>query len=323
MKMFDREELEAFKKNIDLRAYAAGLGFELDRKESSRGSSVMRHATGDKIIISRKLDGHFTYWSPRDDGDRGTIIDFVARRKGLNLGAVRKELRPFIGGSITALPTYSTLSPTSKDRLHVEMEFSKMHDALRHPYLENERGITAELLSQERFAGRIRIDASRGNAVFPHFDQNGLCGFEKKNAGFTGFSSGGTKGLWLSNSFPTDERLVFCESAIDALSHALLFPTGTARYASLGGKLNPSQPELIRAAIARMPADAEIVAAMDADQAGRDLAEIVGRAVALSGRADICFRIQEPNGAKDWNDLLRARRAPLVASSRQPEARPA
>jgi hypothetical protein len=30
--------------------------------------------------------------------------------------------------------------------------------------------------------------------------------------------------------------------------------------ASVGGKLNPVQPELIRAAVARMPSDAEIVA---------------------------------------------------------------
>ena len=36
--MFDAE-LETFK-NIDLRAYAAGCGYQLDAKESWRGSSV-------------------------------------------------------------------------------------------------------------------------------------------------------------------------------------------------------------------------------------------------------------------------------------------
>jgi hypothetical protein len=35
-------ELESFKSNIDLRAYAAGQGYQLDRKESWRGSRVMR-----------------------------------------------------------------------------------------------------------------------------------------------------------------------------------------------------------------------------------------------------------------------------------------
>jgi hypothetical protein len=199
---------------------------------------------------------------------------------------------------------------TRKDRCRVEIEFAKMQGAPRHLYLENERGIPGELLEHERFAGRIRIDA-RGNAVFPHFDQSGVCGFEKRNNGFTGFSSGGTKGLWLSHANPDDERLVFSESAIDALSHASLFPDLRARYASLGGKLNSAQPELIRAAIARMPSGSEIVAAMDADEAGRDLAGVVRRAVELSGRYDLRFQIHEPSGFKDWNDQLRARPRPL------------
>jgi hypothetical protein len=51
---------------------------------------------------------------------------------------------------------------------------------------------------------------------------------------------------------PDDNRLVFCESAIDALSHVVLFPDNQTRYASIGGKPNPQQPELIRAAAARM-----------------------------------------------------------------------
>ena len=52
-------ELESFKTNIDLRAYAAGQGYELDRKGSWRGTSVMRHPlSDDKVIIKRGMDGH-------------------------------------------------------------------------------------------------------------------------------------------------------------------------------------------------------------------------------------------------------------------------
>jgi Toprim-like len=92
-----------------------------------------------------------------------------------------------------------------------------------------------------------------------------LSGYELKNVGFTGFASGGSKALWLSHELPDDQRLVFCEAAVDALSHAVLFPDNHARYASIGGKPNPQQPELIRAAAARMPNGSEIIAAMDAD----------------------------------------------------------
>ena len=125
-----------------------------------------------------------------------------------------------------------------------------MQDAVRHPYLENERALPASLLASERFAGCIRTD-SRGNAVFPHFDGEGLCGFEIKNKGFTGFSTGGAKGLFMSNIEPGDNRLVFCESGIDALSYAALFPDERTRYASIGGKPSPMQRELIRSAAAR------------------------------------------------------------------------
>jgi hypothetical protein len=307
-------ELESFKCAIDLRGYAASQGYQLDRKESWRGSAVMRHANGDKIIIKRAADGHYVYFSVRDERDNGTIIDFLRNRQGLSLGAVRKELRQWSGRPAELVP-YPPLAPTGKDRLRVERAYARTSEALRHPYLENERGLPAALLACERFTGRIRIDG-RGNAVFPHFDGLGLCGYEIKNYEFTGFATGGAKGLWLSNEQDRDDRLIFCESAIDALSHAALFAYDRARYASFGGQLNPSQPELIRAAVARMRAGSEIVAAMDADAAGAKFAEIVREAVELSGRDDLCFIFQEPSGFKDFNDQLRGRPKPSFRARR-------
>jgi Toprim-like/Protein of unknown function (DUF3991) len=309
-------ELVSFKTNIDLRAYAAAQGYELDRKESWRGTSVMRHpVTHDKIIIKRGLDGHYVFFSVRDDRDNGSIIDFVQFRLGLSLGAVRKELRPWIGQPPVAIPVFPALQKTEKDRMKVEAAYARMQDATTgHPYLERERSLPPALLTHERFAGRIRMD-DRGNAVFPHFDAEGLSGYELKNLDFTGFASGGSKGLWLSRELPGDHRLVFCESAIDALSHAVLFPDAHTRYASIGGKPNPQQPELIRAAAARTPIECEIVAAMDADEDGTKLAEVVRKAVALTGRLDLKFRVQEPSGHKDWNDQLRAKPQPFLPYS--------
>ncbi len=301
-------ELERFKLDIDLRAYAAQQGYLLDAKESWRGSSVMRHPDGDKIIIKRGSDGHYVYFSIRRDGDSGgSIIDFIQNRQRISLGAVRKELRPWLGYTTADTNPYPSLPRTHKDRIRVEAAFAQMPDAKAHPYLESERAIPAALLTRAQFEGLIRID-NRGNAIFPHFDGEGLCGYEIKNAGFTGFASGGTKGLWTSHGSPEDERLVFCESAIDALSYGVLFPDDRTRFASIGGQLNPAQPELIRAAIARMPTNAKVVAAMDADAQGAKLAEVVRQAVGLSGRSDILFTREEPFGFKDWNDQLRAKR---------------
>src|SRR5207302_4483627 len=150
-----------------------------------------RDSHGDKIVIKRDADGHYVYFSVRDDADNGTIIDFAKRRLGFSLGAVRKELRPWIGMPSSALPRYDPLPQIARDRIRVEREYQRMRVALQHPYLEHERGISGELLTSKRFAGRIRIDA-RGNAIFPHEDDDGLSGFEIKNHQFTGFSTGGT-----------------------------------------------------------------------------------------------------------------------------------
>ena len=209
----------------------------------------MRHpVSDDKVVIKRGMDGHYVYFSVRDDRDNGSIIDFVQFRQGLSLGAVRKELRPWIGQPPVPVPTFPALHKTEKDRMKVEAAYAQMPDAVDgHPYLERERALPASLLALERFAGRIRIDG-KGNAVFPHFDAEGLSGYELKNVGFTGFASGGTKALWMSHEMLDDNRLVFTESAIDALCHAVLFPDDRARYASIGGKPNPQQPELIRSA---------------------------------------------------------------------------
>lgn len=306
-------ELDSFKTNIDLRAYAASQGYQLDRKASWRGTSVLRHPVShDKIIVKRGMDGHYVYFSVRDDRDNGSIIDFVQFRQGLSLGAVRKELRPWIGQPPVPVPSFPVLHKTEKDRMKVEAAYAKMRDATDgHPYLERRRALPASLIADERFAGRIRID-DKGNAVFPHFDAEGLSGYELKNVEFTGFASGGAKALWLSNEFPDDKRLVITESAIDALSHAVLFPDPRARYASIGGKPNPQQPELIRSAAARMPHGADVVAAMDADADGRKLAEIVRKAVEMTGRSDLRFLAQEPEGFKDWNDQLRAKPLPSL-----------
>ncbi len=61
------QELERFKTEIDLRLYAQSLGFELNAKDSWRGSAVMERGAADKIIISRGRDGHYVYWSVKED----------------------------------------------------------------------------------------------------------------------------------------------------------------------------------------------------------------------------------------------------------------
>jgi hypothetical protein len=308
------DELEDFKSAINLTEYAAAKGYVLDKRASSRNSALMKNASGDKIVIARGADRHWIYFSVRDDTDNGTIIDFVQNRKGVKLGGVRQELRPWVGSArAIARPQPDlfapTLKPITKDRARVLLELARCKPLLTHPYLEEGRGLPAALLRSSRFAGKIKTDHRR-NAIFPHADADGPCGYEIKNFRFTGFSPGGDKGLWFSAAKKDDQALVIAESGIDALSYGALFPDEHARYASIGGAMNPGQPALIAAAIQKMGQGARIVAAMDNDAPGRDLAERIEAIARETGRADLSLarHLPEAEGA-DWNDVVRASRA--------------
>lgn len=305
-----REELSAFKTEINLAGYALAAGYMLDRKASSRSSAVLRHPDGDKIVVSLDQDGHWVYFSVRDDRDCGSIIDFVQRRHSLSLGEVRKELRPWLNGPVNAgftpgaVTSAPVLEPVAKDLLRVRAKFEGMQEvAGHHPYLEAERRIPAAILADPQFSGCIRND-DRGNAVFPHWNESGLSGFEMKNHYFTGFAPGGEKGLWESNATKRDNVLVIVESAIDGLSHfAIRRPPGS-RYVSIAGTLNQNQPHLLRLAVGKMQGGAQVVMALDNDTGGDRLGSGIRECLRPLG-VEIVEDRPASRGA-DWNDVLRA-----------------
>ncbi len=306
-------ELERFKTEIDLREYAASLGFELNRRDSWRGSAVMERGQQDKIIITRGGDGHYVYFSVKE-GHSGTIIDLAKRYVHQNFGEVRRALRRWCASSEAHPPrgALPVLEKAGKNFEQVAREWHAATDYVSHAWLEGERVIPPAVAASPRFDGRLKVDA-RGNVLFAHLNLEGrLCGFEKKNAGFTGFAPGGEKGLGCSNDFLGDDRLVFAEGFIDLLSYATLFPDERSRYRSLGGALSPKQPELIRAHILALPRGSEVVAATDGDEAGAQFAEEI---------RDLCegytFREHRP-AAGDWNDVLRESLLPTVRYAKEP-----
>lgn len=309
------DELEQFKTQIDLREYAASVGYSEDVKASCPSSTVMR--SNDKIVIARdSSDDHYVYFNVHDDQDNGSIIDFVQRREGGTLGDVRKTLRPWIGTS-PSLPTaprrFATkLEPTTRDVGQVRARIAGMQPITdldgKHPYLES-RGLSPTLLSGPRFASRVFLD-DRGNGVFPHFDREsgGICGYEVKGRGFSGFAPGGTKGLWASVPHSSDTRLVIAEGAIDALSWAAMHPEiQGARFVSTGGALSPMQSALLTSAMQKLPEGGSVVIAADNDAGGKRLAEQIGEAFRAADRCDLeLITDLPPSLDTDWNDALRS-----------------
>ncbi|HZL17081.1 MAG TPA: toprim domain-containing protein [Polyangia bacterium] len=306
------DELERFKRDVNLTELAASRGYRLvDRERSAEGkrrgstqaSISMRHPdTDDKIIIRRDRDGHWTYFSVRDDRDNGTVVDFLLRRGHPSLGAVRKELRLWLRVDRPKMPV-ALYRPSvrihERDEAAAAAAYSRAR-AVRCRYLED-RGISREVAADRRFAGAYRM-GEHGNVLFPHYDPaTGLVvGFEVKNNGFTSFATGGRKTFWMSEGRPDDDRLVIVETAIDAFSYHQIFPHTGARYISTGGAVGPEALALIVAAIASMPAGADIVSATDADKEGEKMHK---RLEVAGGRP---LRRHASPLPKDWNDYLQS-----------------
>src|ERR1700737_2865616 len=86
-------ELERFKAEINLVELASYYGYECVKKESSRSSVVMAHPDDDKIVVATATDGHGVFFSVREDGCGGSVIDLVMYREQVQLGRARQVLR--------------------------------------------------------------------------------------------------------------------------------------------------------------------------------------------------------------------------------------
>jgi 5S rRNA maturation endonuclease (ribonuclease M5) len=320
IKMKRADELERFKTEINLVEYAFNSGYEIDKNKSSQNCIVLKDNAGDKILVGvDNRDRHYFYYSVKDDRDCGSIIDFVQKRKNLNLGEVRLELRPWINNSYspTSTPTIEPIpkpEPASKDRHKILAQFESFDAIAHHPYLK-ERGISQQTTNDPRFEGTIYTD-SRSNVIFPHRDRDGVCGYEIRNQNFKGFSSGGSKGLWVSQSFKGDRRLVICESPIDCLSYHQLFPNDSTRYFATGGTISELQKDLLRTAFEKLHAKGgQIIIATDRDEAGNKLALELAKIAPESSQ----IRRDVLEHHKDWNEALQAQIERDLQQQNQPK----
>ena len=158
-------ELDGFKRTINLSDFAGGMGYTIDWRESWSvkrwdGSFVMRNGQNDKIVVRHNPEtGHWIYFSARDESDQGSIVDFLQKRTGLNLGETRKRLRGWSGTAIASLPSAPPMAAPLKDRAGVESRYRQMQDAPVHPYLVQARRLSPALLD------RLALTPARVEAV--------------------------------------------------------------------------------------------------------------------------------------------------------------
>lgn len=318
---FDRKsELDAFKE-VNLTVIASENGYRVVKQKSTRHSILMA-SPNDKIIVS-KNGRHYIYCSVFNESSNGTAIDFAYNiiEPGASLGRVRQILRPYLDGAFVASVERKNkgkyankIHPSSVDLMAIAARMAKFEPIIsHHPYLCDERRIPLELLKSERLKGCVFRCPNNGSAVFPHWGvpdgdatnaARCVTGYEIKSDGVNLFSSRGRKGLWASRAYTSDRILVFCESAIDALSYLVLNPSKVTRVVSVSGQLNSCQHQLINLAIEKMAGSSLVVAGFDSDRHGDALSEKLSTMVSHCHN-DKQFLDRRPSQSGwDWNQVL-------------------
>ena len=293
----DPNELDRFKRDIDLVDYAQRQGYEI-KKESRRGD--WHHLVKDEehVIVTRKGD-HQVYLNTGDDRDAGSIIDFAKTRggagHGLSLGQVRQQLREYLDGTPAPARVYATppdaarlsslpvgdpaqeqaAAEERKTRLISEVLGVKKELTDR-TYLHS-RGLEDSTIDSPAFQGRIFTaqQNEHKNTAFPLYNEQGLASVEQKNEHYKSLLPLPKNGIWVSH--PTQgkdtpvERIVVSESAIDSLSHFQLKhgqdPRNTM-YVATSGTPTEAQVALIQRVIDKQEPK-EVVLANDRDAGGR------------------------------------------------------
>ena len=268
------DELERFKSEIELPRYLYNQGYEYDLKKSTLGYKVMKNAH-EKVIITRKPDNHYVYINPHNDKDCGSIIDFVKTRRGLNLGQIRKELRPWIGGGDPPKPVKTRkilpdkqhqIVKTDPDYGRIALTWLNASEVFDYKYLRS-RGIRPATI--KKYGDSVK-QSKNSTLLFKHLGAEGVAGYEYKSDTAAGFSSGGRKGLCVLRPQGDQvkiKKMVITETALDALAYAQIDKCREdTAYVSTGGNCSAHQVAQIKAVVERFEMD--VIHAHDADLGG-------------------------------------------------------
>lgn len=295
-------ELEGFKRDINLTEFVTKYGFLKDVKKSTKKTVAMRDPSDYLILISISKGGHWQYFSPHDDTDHGTIIDFVKKNSNCNLGHVRKILRDWVGHA--PVPDHQwqqSVKTVVKDRKRI-VNYLKRFSVLSSSQYLSSRGVTSDTLNYGLFKNKI-LQGYNGAVIFPHYDEKGICGYEVKNEGFTNFSENGFKSLWISNKHEGCKKIVFVENPIEALSYYQIFPDDDYYFfVSPCGNWSPIVSDLIQQLMKKNNTCC-FVSAFNNDKGGERQHNLLNKLLnqALNKELERVVPITEGN---DWNNCL-------------------
>lgn len=247
------DKFEKYKVEIPLHRFAEDYyGFSEVKKESSNSSIKMADPNNNKYIFQRNPRGQYRYWATSDDNDKGTIIDFVGHREGIDpkRSEGRSEILKIIGEKTNDLDTHKFQSShiVEKKEIDPKLDFiTRSQQEFKFSHLDNyqylnNRGITSQTIESPTFKGSMfhvqKNGNSHRNVGFPMYDhKNQIVGMVQRYYSFKHEpennlwrriskkpmldGSKNNQGWWFSKfdaSKPID-KIIISESGIDSMSH--------------------------------------------------------------------------------------------------------
>lgn len=295
-----RSEIEKLREEVGCAAVLSGVGFAIDKKESTRRAVKFRRAA-EIIIVTH--DGHG--WFDPLSNAKGDVFSLVAHLESADFPTCCERVASLVGLALSMPVLQRTSSPTLSDTSppvdrwrgrRIPRPGSKTWQ-----YLRLVRSLPATILCAATDRGLLR-EGPVGSMWAAHTDVAGaVVGWEERGPEWRGFASGGSKTLFRFGQSAA-HRLCVTEAAIDAMSLAAIEGLrDRTHYLSTGGGWSPQTTEALRGLVSR--ADAQLVAATDANPQGDAYAE---RLRALAEEVGCQWlRLRPPAG--DWNDVLKER----------------
>ncbi len=290
-----KKQLENVKKNVNLVQHIASMGYQIVKSKTSKKWVVMEK-TGDRVLVlsEKNEKGYYYYQSAYNANDKGTIVDFMLKR-GYRLDYIRglssQHLDDIILQNVKKSPEIVQDKKMAKEIVQAKLD-SWTYDPSDNYLLK--RGIKRNTI--EKFAIKTNSDT----ALFSLTLKNELVSAIVYNKKGKYFEKGLNRGVSVLGTPQIADRIVICESPIDALSYdQLAAESGNKEkiaYIATCGSISKE----IAQELATLPNKKSIILAFDNDEAGGRMAQQVEEI--LKGKKVIRHT---PNQGKDWNDVLR------------------
>lgn len=294
----EKRDIEDLREKVSCEALLQSAGWSIDEKESTRRALKYRRGDGEILIVIHEGKGWF---DPLSDA-KGDVFSLASHLGGYGFS----EALDAVAGLVGFVPTAQVWKRPARRK--TTQSFADRWQSRPAPrpgspawcYLLDERAIPAFVL-QAAIAQNLLREGPRGSMWAAHADEAGrVIGWEERGPEWRGFSTGGSKTLFLLG--PSDaRRICVTEAAIDAMSLAAIENLRRdTLYVSSGGGWASATSSAITAHAMRT--DVQLVAATDRNRQGHIYAERI-REMAAAGSS--IFQRIEPR-TEDWNADLQA-----------------